>query len=385
MPNTPKRIFISAGESSADLLGANLAHSLLQRDPAVQLTGMGGDRMKKAGVQIQFNSEKLAVVGLQEVIANLPSILSTWHAIKKYLQKTKPDLLILIDFPDTHFRIMKYAKKIGIPVLYYVSPQIWAWRSGRIKQIKKYVDHMAVLFSFEEKIYQKAGVPVTFVGHVLGDLVKPSMTPDSAYDFFKLKADHPIVTLFPGSRNSELKNHLPVMLESVKKIRAQKPDTQFVLVLADHFKRDDMILPPDIIVIQNNLYDLLQITTAAIAASGTVTLEIALMQVPLCVIYKFKALTFWVAKKLIEVKNIALCNIVSEKTIAKEFIQNEATAESIATEILRLLSDKAYYDNMKSEFNEIKNRVSISGRNSSEMVAEIAYRLICARATAARF
>ncbi|OGT47912.1 MAG: lipid-A-disaccharide synthase [Gammaproteobacteria bacterium RIFCSPHIGHO2_12_FULL_38_11] len=372
MPNIHKKIFISAGEPSGDLLGANLAQALLKKDPTLQLTGMGSDRMKKAGVSIQFNSEKLAIVGLAEVITHLPSILLTWHKIKKYLQKTKPDLLVLIDFPDTHFNIMKYAKKIGIPVLYYVSPQIWAWRPGRIKQIKKYVDHMAVLFSFEEKIYRDATVPVTFVGHPLGDLVKPIMSLDAAYAFFKLNASEPVVTLFPGSRNSELKNHLPVILESAKQIRKQKPNTQFVLVLADHFNPDDIKLPDDIKIIQKNLYDLLQITTAAIAVSGTVTLEIALMQVPLCVIYKFGAFTFWLAKKLIKVKNIALCNIVSEKTIAKEFIQDDATPNAISTEILKLLSDKAYYEHIKSEFSDIKNRISIPGKNASERVAEIA-------------
>lgn len=376
MPSIYKHIFISAGESSGDLLGANLARALLQKNPSLQLTGMGGERMKNAGVSIQFNSEKLAVVGLSEVLTNLPSILSTWHAIKKYLKNTKPDLVILIDFPDTHFRIMKYAKKLNIPVLYYVSPQIWAWRSGRIKQIKKYVDHMAVLFSFEEKIYRDTSVPVTFVGHPLGDLVRSSMSRDKAYDFFKLDAKHPIVALFPGSRNSELKNNLAVILDSVSKIQEQKPDTQFVLVLADHFNPDEIKLPHDIKVVKNNLYDLLQITTAAISVSGTVTLEIALMHVPLCVIYKLSPITFFIAKKLIKIKNIALCNIVSEKVIAKEFIQNDANSELISAEILKLLSDENYYKKMKSQFDDIKNRISVVNKNSSEMVADIAMEML---------
>ena len=181
--NDIRNIFISAGEASGDLLGANLARALLQKNPQLKLTGMGGKQMRDAGVSIQFNAEKLSVVGVTEVFTHLPSILSTWHAIKKYLREAKPDLVILIDFPDTHFRFLKTLKKLGIPVLYYVSPQIWAWRSGRIKTIKKYVNHMAVLFSFEEKIYREANVPVTFVGHPLGELVKPSMTKEQAYDF----------------------------------------------------------------------------------------------------------------------------------------------------------------------------------------------------------
>lgn len=373
MQNIKNNIFISAGEASGDLLGADLARALLKKNPALHLSGMGGQRMREAGVAIQFESEKLSVVGISEVITHLPRILLTWRAIKKYLATTKPNLIILIDFPDTHFRIMKAAKKLNIPVLYYVSPQIWAWRPGRIKQIKKYVDHMAVLFSFEEKIYRDANVPVTFVGHPLSQLAKPSMTKEATYDFFKLDPTKPLVTLFPGSRNSEIENHLSIMIESVKKIREQKPETQFALMLANHFDAEKIRaqLPCDIKIIQSHIYDLLQITTAAIAVSGTVTLEIALLQVPMCIIYKMNALTFWIAKKLIRVKNIGLCNIVAEKKIAKEFIQDDATAENCATEIIHLLTDKNYSDHVKSEFLTIKNKIAVDGKNSSEIVAEI--------------
>jgi len=377
MPNIPN-IFISAGESSGDLLGANLARALLQKNPTVKLTGMGGQRMSDAGVSIQFDGNKFSVVGLVEIIKQLPSMLSTLRAIKNYLAKTKPDLIILIDLPDTHFRIMKTAKKWGIPVLYYVSPQIWAWRSGRIKHIKKYVDHMAVLFSFEEKIYRDAGVPVTFVGHPLGDLVKPAMTKNDSYDFFKLDQDRPIVALFPGSRHSELANHLLVMQDSVKKMTAKKPDVQWVLVLADHFD-EAMIraqLSSDIKIIQKNKYDLLQITDAAIAVSGTVTLEIALMQVPLCIIYKTKPLTAWIARRLIRTPHIGLCNIVAEKRVAKELTQENATSDNIADEILKILSDKNYSDGIKAEFATLKDKVSIPGKNASERVAEVGLSLV---------
>jgi lipid-A-disaccharide synthase len=380
MQNINKRpkIFISAGETSGDLLGANLARALLQKNPQLILTGMGGQQMQNAGVSIKFNAEKLAVVGITEVLTHLPSILSTWHAIKKYLAETKPDLVILIDFPDTHFRIMKAAKKLNIPVLYYVSPQIWAWRAGRIKQIQQYVDHMAVLFSFEEKIYQLAKVPVTFVGHPLGDLVKPSMTKSDAYHFFQFNADQPIVTLFPGSRRSEIQNHLSIMIESVKKIVSEKPNTQFALMLANHFDAEKMRaqLPAEIKIIQNNMYDLLQITDAAIAVSGTVTLEIALMQVPLCIIYKMKPFTHWIAKKLIHIEHIGLCNIVAEKRIAKELIQDDVNSAVISAEILKLLNDKNYREKMKNEFQPLKKNISVEHQNSSGIVANIAMQLI---------
>ena len=379
MPSTNKKtIFISAGESSGDLLGADLARALYHTNPSLKLIGMGGKRMQEAGVDVVFDSKPLSVVGALEVIRHLPKILSTLHRIKKYLRNTKPGLIILIDFPDTHFRIMKYAKKLGIPVLYYVSPQIWAWRSGRIKQIKKYVDHMAVLFSFEEKIYHDANIPVTFVGHPLTQIAKPSLSREASYAFFNLDAQHPIIALFPGSRYSEMQNHLSVIIESTQEIAKKIPDAQFVLVLADHFDESDIRkkIPASIKIIRQHLYDLLQITDAAIAVSGTVTLEIALMQVPLCIIYKMSAFSFWVAKKFIHLKQIGLCNIVLEKRVVKEFIQDNANAQLISAEIVKLISDQPYRNQMQTDLSEINNKISIEPEKSSDEVARIVRELL---------
>ena len=352
-----KKIYISAGEASGDFLGANLAEALLAQDPTLQLVGMGGDKMRKAGVDIIFDAEKLSIMGFVEVVKKLPSILWTLHTIKSYLKKNKPDAIVCIDLPDTHFRFFKLAKKLGIPVFYYVSPQIWAWRYSRINQLKKYVKHMGVLFSFEEKIYKKENMPVTFIGHPLAQTAKTSMTKNAAYDFFGLKSEEKIVTLFPGSRRSELKNHLTLMIESVEKIRGKEPNTQFLLALAPHFNTRDITLPAHIKIIQNNLYDLLSISDAAIAVSGTITLEIGLMGVPLCVIYRSSALSIWIAKKLVKTPYIALCNIVSEKCVAKELIQEEATAEAISNEILALLNNENYHQQMQSDLSLIKEKI----------------------------
>lgn len=369
MSDINKHIYISAGEASGDLLGADLARALLQKNPTLRLTGMGGQRMLEAGVDIQFSSDSLSVVGIVEIITKLPRIVWAWFKIKKYLRSTKPHLVILIDFPDTHFRFFKTAKKLNIPILYYVSPQIWAWRFNRIKQIQKYVDHMAVLFQFEEKIYRDAGIPVTFVGHPLGTIAKPNMLREAAYSFFKLKKDHPIIALFPGSRSSELKNHLSLILESAREMRNRAPHAQFALVLAPHFNRDQITLPPDMIIVQNNLYDLLQITNAAVAVSGTVTLEIALMNVPQCIIYRINPITFWIAKKIVRTNYIGLCNIVAEQLVAKEFIQSDATSDRIAAEVNRLLESPSIdYD--------LKNKVIASQKNASQRVAEIALGMI---------
>lgn len=370
-------IYISAGEASGDLLGANLASALLQKNPQLQLTGMGGDKMKAAGVSLQFDSDTFALIGAVEIITQLPRILRTLRNIKKYLRETKPDLVILIDLPDTHFRIMKMAKKYGIPVLYYVSPQLWAWRSERIKQIQQYVDHMAVLFSFEKKIYDDAHVPATFVGHPLANIAKPTLSKSDAYDFFGLNTTDPIVALFPGSRRSEMATHLTLIIDSTKKIKEKNPSTQFVLVLAPHFNLDDMqkIIPPQIKIVQSHLYDLLQITRAAVAVSGTVTLEIGLLQVPLCIIYKMNRVSFWIAQKLISLKNIGLCNIVAEKPIAKELIQEAATPDAIAAEITTILSNTAYAEEIKDALGVLRDKITGS-QPASETVANIAMGLL---------
>ena len=373
MPN----IYISAGEASGDLLGANLASALLQRNPNVHLTGMGGKKMKAAGVSLQFDSDTFALMGVVEIVKHLPRIVRTLHHIKKYLRQTKPDLVILIDLPDTHFRIMKMAKKYHIPVLYYVSPQLWAWRSGRIQQIQQYVDHMAVLFSFEKKIYDDANVPATFVGHPLADIAKPTLNKSDSYDLFGLNTTDPVVALFPGSRRSEMATHLSLIIDSTEKIKEKNPSAQFVLALAPHFNVDDIrkMIPSYIKIVQHHLYDLLQITHAAIAVSGTVTLEIGLLQVPLCIIYKCNRLTFWILQKLVRLKNIGLCNIVAEKIIAKEFIQDAATADAIASEIITILSDTTYSEKIKNELSVLREKIT-SDKNASEAVTEVATKLL---------
>lgn len=373
-PHSSPKIYISAGESSGDLLGADLALALLRQNPNYELMGMGGKKMADAGVTIQFSSEKLSVVGLFEIVKHLPSILSTISDIKKFLKNSKPDAIVLIDFPDTHFRLLKTAKKLKIPVIYYVSPQIWAWRYNRINILKKYVDHMCVLFSFEKKIYEKENIPVTFVGHPLSQIVKPSLSKEEAYAFFELDPTKPIIALFPGSRSGELARHLPLMIEPTDKIRQQIPNVQFVLVLAPHFdkKTYQQFIPSHIKIIQQNHYDLLNITHSAIAVSGTVTLEIALMKVPLCIIYKLNPFSHWIMSHLIRIKYIGLCNIVLEKKVAQEFVQNDATAENIEAEMIKLLSNYAYYQTTRDSLSPIKNHL-ISVEDASQTIAKILF------------
>lgn len=372
----PPHIYISAGEASGDSLGAELAKVLLDRNPLIKLSGMGSTRMAHAGVSLAFDANQLSIVGIAEVFLQLPKILSIFRKIKNYLRQNKPDLVILIDLPDTHLRIAKKAKKLGIPVLYYVSPQIWAWRASRIKQIKKNVDHMAVLFPFEERLYQQANIPVTFVGHHLKNTAKPSMAKEIAYQYFQLNPQKKIVCLLPGSRHGEIKKHLSLLIETAKEIGRSHPDAQFVIPLAPHLNEISIKeqLPGNIKTVKHHLYDLLQLCDAAVAVSGTVTLEVALMHVPLCIIYRLNAFNYWMIKKLATTSQAGLCNIVAEEPIAKEFIQDEATAKNIAKEVDNLLTNSTYSAEIQNR--QSKLSIALGDGSSSEKVADIAFHLL---------
>ncbi len=230
---SPKKILILAGEASGDLLASQLCQSLQTKFSAIELFGMGGKQMHAAGVDILVDSDQLAVVGGLEILTHLSDIRATFKTIKKTIKTKNPDLVILVDYPGFNLRIAKFAKKYGCKVLFYVSPQIWAWRYRRIHHIKKYIDRMAVLFSFEEAIYKNKNIPVSFFEHPLVDSVAPNMTRENAYQTFQLDPNKPIVALFPGSRKQEVSRMLPLMMRAIPKIQQSVPAAQFVLPLAN--------------------------------------------------------------------------------------------------------------------------------------------------------
>lgn len=370
------KILIVAGEASGDLLGAHLYESLKAKCDVVDCFGIGGELMQKAGVNILMNCNEIAVVGGVEIAKHIRKIRRAFKIVKNAIRQRKPDLVILIDYPGFNLRVAKYAKKKGCKVFYYVSPQIWAWRYRRIHHIKKYVDRMAVLFAFEEKIYQKANVPVSFVGHPIADIAKPDLDPETVMHRFNLKAGSPIIGLFPGSRQQEVSRMLPIMLETIPLIREKIPDAQFVLPLANSLSLRDVEpwLRPDITVIENNTYNALSVIDAAIAVSGTVTLEIAIQKVPLVVIYKMSSVSFKLAKRLIKVPFIALCNLVGEQLIAKELIQNDATPTAIATETIQLIKNPDYRKAMIEKFDTVATNLGRNG--ASDRTADSAIDLL---------
>jgi lipid-A-disaccharide synthase len=378
MTNFQRRIMIVAGEASGDIYGADLASEALKLSPDLHFFGIGGARMREAGVETLVDSSAMAVVGLVEVIKHFDVISAAFQKLKQIILKNPPDLLILIDYPGFNLRLAKVAKKAGIKVLYYISPQIWAWRQGRVKKIARLVDHMAVILPFEAPFYQQAGVPVTFVGHPMLDLVDVSLDRSTAATSFNLNPSGKIVGLFPGSRRNEIERLLPVIIAAAVKLRERFPDIQFILPLASTLQNDD-IMPMlaaaglDVTITRERIHDMIRACDAVISVSGTVTLEIALVGTPMVIIYKLSPLTYQLAKRLVKVPNIGLCNIVAGETVVRELIQDQANPDEIAAEVGILLTDHAYHAGIVDKLGAVRAKLGRGG--ASAHVARLALTL----------
>lgn len=365
---------IVAGEASGDLHGAGLVREALRRDPTLSFFGIGGPRMREAGVETLVDSAEMAVIGIVEVLAHFGVISRAFMTLRRVIAANPPDLLILIDYPDFNMLLARVARRHGVKVLYYISPQVWAWRTGRVKTIGRLVDRMAVVFPFEVPFYERAGVPVSFVGHPLADRVRPTMGRDEALASFGLDPGRRVVGLFPGSRRGEIAKLFPVILESAQLLRERYPGIQFILPLASSLTDGD-IAPQleasglDVTVARDRVYDVMLVCDAIITVSGTVTLEIALMGVPMVIIYKVSPLTYQVGKRLIRVDHIGICNIVAGARVVPELIQDEASADRIAAEIGRYLDDPAHAEKTRAGLAMVKEKLGTGG--CSERVAGI--------------
>jgi lipid-A-disaccharide synthase len=370
---------IIAGEASGDLHGANLVKEALKADSSLTFFGIGGPKMREAGVHTLVDASDMAVVGLVEVISHFSIIYHAFKTMKRILEAEPPDLLILIDYPDFNLKLAKIAKRAKVKVLYYISPQVWAWRVGRVKKISRLVDRVAVVFPFEVPFYQKEGIPVTFVGHPLVDTVHPTLPRNEAFRKFSLDPARITIGLFPGSRRQEIRNLFPVILESAELLKKRFQDVQFILPVASSLKRED--LEPalsssglKVTVVEGMGYDVMQVCDAAITVSGTVTLEIAMIGVPMVIIYKVSPLTYMIGKQLIRVDHIGICNIVAEERVVQELIQHDAEAVKIADEITRILMDSEYANNIRVKLGRVRNNLGKGG--SSVAVARIALEML---------
>ena len=374
-----KRIMIVAGEASGDLHGGNLVQAMHKIDPEISFYGVGGRNLKEAGVELIADAADMAVVGLTEVVFKLGMILKVMAQLKASLKKDRPDLIILIDYPDFNLPLAKAAKKYGIKVFYYISPQVWAWRRGRIGKIKKIVDRMAVILPFEADLYREAGVDVTFVGHPLLDVVRTKYPRKEALRRFDLREETTTVGILPGSRQSEVTRLLPVMLGAAEIIEKQIKDVQFVLPLADTL---DIAFVSQIIakhsvpvrLIPNEVYDVIGCADIAMVASGTATLETALMETPMIIIYKVSAPSYYVGRMVINIDHIGLVNIIAGKTVVPELIQFEASPENIAAGVMEILATKERMEGIKAELKKIRDMLGNHG--AAERVARLAYDMI---------
>jgi lipid-A-disaccharide synthase len=367
---TQRRIMIVAGEASADIYGADLVREALKLDPSLHFFGIGGARMREVGVETLVDSSDMAVVGLVEVIKHFDVISDAFLKLKRILSADRPDLLILIDYPGFNLRLAKAARKAGVKVLYYISPQIWAWRQGRVREIARLVDHMAVILPFEASFYEHAGVRVSFVGHPMSDLVKVAVGRDDSAASFGLDPGRMIVGLFPGSRRNEIERLLPVITEAAVLLKKRFPDIQFVLPLASTLRDDDVttLLTAaglDVTISRERIHDMIRACDAVISVSGTVTLEIALVGTPMVIIYKLSPLTFQLAKRLVKVDNIGLCNIVAGETVVRELIQGEANPAMIAEEIGSILTDTVYAGAIRDKLAAIRGRLGDGGASAN--------------------
>lgn len=378
---TPPQILISAGEASSDMYAARLASALRNRTGA-KLFGMGGPRMAEAGVELIADYHEVAVVGITEVLHKIPSVLRVQRQLVREAARRRASLAILVDSPGTHLGVARRLKKHGIPVGYFIGPQVWAWRAGRVRVIKRLVNRMVVIFPFEEKIYRDAGVPVDFVGHPLAEVVHPTMTRAEFAARHGLAADRPIIALLPGSRRGEMARHYPCVLEACQRLAQEMgkdAGLQFVHAAAPGIEIDtapagDRRSRPAIKRIEGATYDVLAAADCAIVASGTATVEAALIGTPMVVIYRVAPITAFILRRMVHTPFFSMVNLVAGRRVVPELIQEGFTPSAVASEVRRLLESRAAREEMKEGLAQVRAKLGSGG--AIERAADVFARML---------
>jgi len=370
---------IIAGEASGDLHGSKLVLAMREKNSDLFFCGIGGQALRDAGVRIIVDASQLAVVGLTEVISKMPSLFRGMSVAKKLLKSLKPDLLIIIDFPDFNLHIASAAKKLGIFVLYYISPQVWAWRPGRVKKIRKIVDHVAVILPFEEKYFRKHQVQATFVGHPLLD-THLSLEGSS---IAKNTENIPVIGFLPGSRDREIETLLPVMLQSARILLERDRNMKFIVSVAPSIERKivETIVEEhrgeyDFELVSEPVESFLKRCRLAVVASGTVTLEAAIYGIPMIIIYKMSPVTYWLGKMLVRsrVKFFGLVNLIAGREISPELLQGEVSSKKIADMAFKMLNNPSGLEKTRNELLGIRD--VLGGPGASKRVADIALNML---------
>lgn len=373
-------VMIVAGEASGDLHGAHLVAAMKEMQPQLTFCGVGGKELAVQGMESLYDAAKLAVVGISEVFDNLGDIRAAMRILEDRMRKRRPQLLVLIDFPDFNLMLAAKAKRLQIPVFYYISPQVWAWRSGRVRKIARLVDRMAVILPFEKEFYRQRGVDVDFVGHPLLDSVKPTLTRSAFLAKHDISPTAKVVGLLPGSRKREVAGMLPVFLEAAHLIKKEIQDVVFVIPLASTLSIDDLKrhglhdTELDVRIIADGRYDLMAACDAVMAVSGTVTLELAILGVPMLVAYRISPLTYILGRLLVKVKYASLANLVAGREIVPELIQHQLTPEKIVQILLPFLLDHEKNTAMRLALAEVCRKLGEPG--ASKRAAALALELM---------
>jgi lipid-A-disaccharide synthase len=369
---------ISCGEASGDLYAGALAGEILARAPGATIVGFGGERLAAAGATLFGHYRGLTVTGLAEAIKVLPRSYVMYRRLLGEARRERPDVFVAIDFPDFNFRVAAGMRRLGVPVVYYISPQLWAWRPGRMTTMARIATRVLVIFPFEEPLYQQAGVPVTFVGHPLPDLIGGISDRAAFLAGLGLDPAGRIVALLPGSRPNELREILPTLAEASARIRRDCPDAQFVLARAPHL--EDRLFEParrasvPIRIVEGRTDDALAAADVALTASGTATVQAAIHECPMVIVYRLSPLTYRLGRRFVKVNTYGMVNLIAARPIAAELIQDDFTPDRVAKEALILLTDPSAHTAARAALREVRAKLGTSGasRRAAEEVLRVA-------------
>jgi lipid-A-disaccharide synthase len=374
------RVLISCGEPSGDLYAGALAREILTRDPAASITGFGSARLRAAGAELVADFEGLSVTGLLEVARVLPRTYAVYRQLVAHATANRPDVFVAVDFPDFNFRLAHAMRRLNVPVVYYISPQLWAWRPGRMKTMRRIADRVLVIFPFEEDIYRQAGVPVEWVGHPLFDVSPTPQTRDAFLTKLGLDPTKPMIALLPGSRINEVRAILPGLLGAARIIHARLPPAQFVIARAPHLPGELFEaasggdLP--ITIVDQATDDVLASADVALVASGTVTVQAAIRECPMVVVYRLSPLTYRLGRPFVHVDTFAMANLVAGRQVVPELVQDDFTPAAVASQAISLLQDSARAAAMRAELRTVKAKLGARGASgrAADAILAVAHR-----------
>ncbi|MCA9733657.1 MAG: lipid-A-disaccharide synthase [Deferribacteres bacterium] len=379
--NTNNTLLFIAGEVSGDLHGSRVLSALRELNPDVEIFGIGGQRMAEQGQEQLYDINEMAIIGFTEVIRHLPFLRRVFRHLEKEIIARKPACAVLIDYPGFNLRLAKILKKYKIPVFWYIAPQVWAWHKSRIQQMVKYLDHLAVVFPFEKPLFHDAGLPTTFVGHPLLEVLREEMSEETFLQTFEIPTNAKILALLPGSRKQEVQRLLPTMLETAKLLEQQTEQLQVIIAQSSNlstqlYEQYLAAIPlKNCLLLQNVTYSIMKHSMACIVASGTATLETGCFETPMAIVYRVSPLTYAIGKVVVKLKNIGLVNIVAGESVVPEFVQNDFKPENVATYIENMLTDMESAQNVRSKLSMVRSKLGHIGASQkvAKLIAGIAW------------